>query len=120
MTTPEIGKVLKFTMPDDKNRFVLVVIINNKIDYYTGLEDIGDLEYIAGQEYYGENDNEIRKDIDNLYTSGQLHWAYYSIDGCRLEEELMEKYIETNTDTVLSFDDWVRLNYDLTQLKGGN
>jgi len=120
MKNPTIGKVLKFTMPDDNNRFVLAIIINDRIDYYTGLEDIGDLEHFVGQEYYGESDVKIRNEINNMYTYGQLHWVYYSVDGCRLEEELMEEYVEKNTDTVLGFDDWVRLNYDLTQLKGGN
>lgn len=120
MTNPTVGKVLKFTMPDNKDRFVLAIIFGDKISFYTGLESIGDLEFGFGEQYNGDSNTKIRNNVDDLYCAGYFHWAWHTLDGERVEEELMKRYFEENNDSLIIFDDWVKFNCNIANLKGGN
>ena len=120
MTTPEIGKVLKVTMPDDKNKYVLVIIINDSISYYTGFEDIDGLTLYCASRYRGESDEMIIAEIENLYNAKMFHWAWHTRNGTRVEEELTQRYLMENRDPETIFDEWVEENCDIDNLVGGN
>jgi len=120
MTNPIVGKVLKFTMPSDKDKFVLVIIIGEMASYYTRFENIDGMTLAFSERYIGDSDVKIRNKIDSLYSAGYFHWAWHTLDGERMEEELSKRYIEKNTDPEITFDDWVRENCDTLNLQGGN
>lgn len=113
------GKVLKFTVGTDKDCYVLVVIIGDQIDFYTGYESIGDLTHSFGERYTGDTDEKIESRVNELYKAGYFHWAYYE-NGKRVEEELTEDYLFENKEPEIIFDEWVQLNRNTDDLIGGN
>ena len=120
MTNFEIGKVLKVTMPKDENKYVLVMIINGRISYYTGFEDLDGLTLSFSERYTGDSDEKIIERVNYLYKAQQFHWAWHTWNGTRVEEELLERYLSENKDPEIIFDEWVEENCDIDNLVGGN
>jgi len=107
------GRTLRFSIPDSDNKFVLVVIEGDRIEYFTGFRNIGIIDSAFAESYRGATDAEIRDNVLKLYKASYFHWAWYRLDGTRAEEELTSEYIAENTDPEVIFDEWVAENYDI-------
>lgn len=116
----KVGKVFKITMPKDKNKYVLVIIINGNISYYTGFEDLDGLTLSFSELHRGNSENKIIEKVNSLYNARYFHWAWHTREGRRVEEELIERYLSENKDPEITFDEWVEENCDINNLVGGN